>query len=94
MQPGNVSPEDLFNMFFGGGFPTGNVYVRRPRPRQARQQPRQEDHSARSLLLQLLPLLLLLGVSMISQLMVSDPPYNLHKSAYDSCSLESIDFRF
>jgi hypothetical protein len=22
---GDISPEELFNMFFGGGFPSGNV---------------------------------------------------------------------
>ncbi|XP_036359990.1 dnaJ homolog subfamily B member 12 isoform X1 [Octopus sinensis] len=26
---GDISAEELFNMFFGGGFPTGNVYVHR-----------------------------------------------------------------
>lgn len=25
----DISPEDLFNMFFGGGFPSGDVNIRR-----------------------------------------------------------------
>lgn len=29
-----VSPEDLFNMFFGGGFAQQNVYMRQQRRRQ------------------------------------------------------------
>lgn len=79
---GDVSPEDLFNLFFGTGFTNGNIFVRRNTSRRPRQQAPPENHSARSLLLQLVPLFILLGVSMISHLMVSEPPYNLVRTSY------------
>ena len=79
---GNVSAEELFNMFFGGGFPTGNVYVRRPRQRHSRQYASQEESPAHSILLQAMPLLILIGVSLFSQFMVSDPPFSLQRTRW------------
>ncbi|KAJ8284873.1 hypothetical protein COCON_G00037230 [Conger conger] len=78
----DISPEDLFNMFFGGGFPSSNVhaysngrmqYTYRPRP--ARRQQQREGGLA--LFVQLMPILILVIVSAISQLMVPIPPYSL-----------------
>ncbi|KAI0255909.1 hypothetical protein BJV78DRAFT_1118654 [Lactifluus subvellereus] len=79
---GELSPEDLFNMFFGGGsafggnfgggpvftasfgpggFRTTRVHTARARPQQP-----QEPAAPRSIFIQLLPLILLFGFSLIS----------------------------
>eukprot|EP00069_Balaena_mysticetus_P004974 bmy_17753T0 len=51
----DITPEDLFNIFFGGGFPSGF-----------------------SVFIQLMPIIVLILVSLLSQLMVSNPPYSLY----------------
>ncbi|KAH3872233.1 hypothetical protein DPMN_035448 [Dreissena polymorpha] len=82
---GDISPEELFNMFFGGG---GNVYQRRSRhshTHSTRQHFRyastesSNDGSA-TLLLQLAPILLLVVISLLSSMFVSDPVFSLQKS--------------
>lgn len=81
---GTISPEDLFNMFFGNAFSAGNVYVQRgPLFQQAR--PQQGQASAAeaqvgqnySVLMQLMPIVLLVGMSFMSGFFVADPPYSL-----------------
>ncbi|XP_078660585.1 dnaJ homolog subfamily B member 12-like isoform X1 [Branchiostoma floridae x Branchiostoma belcheri] len=79
-----ISPEDLFNMFFGGGFPTGEVHVHRRRtPR--RHHRREEDGERRTatvthaMWLQMVPLLLLVFMSLLSSLWVSDPLFSLNR---------------
>ncbi|KAJ8406790.1 hypothetical protein AAFF_G00297060 [Aldrovandia affinis] len=80
----DISPEDLFNMFFGGGFPSSNVhvysngrmhYTYHQRP-ERRQQQQQRDGGL-ALFVQLMPILILVIISALSQLMVSSPPYSL-----------------
>ncbi|KAM6916771.1 dnaJ homolog subfamily B member 12a [Xenentodon cancila] len=78
----DISPEDLFNMFFGGGFPTSNVHVYRNgrmhfahHNRQDRRE--QQRDGGLALFVQLLPILILIIVSALSQLMVTQPPYSL-----------------
>uniref|UniRef100_A0A3Q3B548 DnaJ heat shock protein family (Hsp40) member B12a n=1 Tax=Kryptolebias marmoratus TaxID=37003 RepID=A0A3Q3B548_KRYMA len=58
----DISPEDLFNMFFGGGFPSSKQKL---------------DERCFALLVQLMPILILIIVSALSQLMVTQPPYSL-----------------
>ncbi|XP_060065641.1 dnaJ homolog subfamily B member 14-like [Ylistrum balloti] len=82
---GDISPEELFNMFFGGGFPTNHVYTTH-RPRHA--QHHQHHHRATNvsndgsytLLLQLTPIILLVLLSLLSSFFVSDPLFNMHKT--------------
>nr|XP_014353181.1 PREDICTED: dnaJ homolog subfamily B member 14 isoform X2 [Latimeria chalumnae] len=85
----DITPEDLFNMFFGGGFPTGNVRsYSNGRTRHSHQNhhnhqtghEREEEQGdgGFSMFIQLLPLLVLILVSVLSQLMVSNPPYSLY----------------
>ncbi|KAK0466992.1 uncharacterized protein EV420DRAFT_1506584 [Desarmillaria tabescens] len=88
---GELSPEDLFNMFFGGGSGFGNGFgggpvftasfgpggfrtTRAGGPTLRRQQ--QEAAEPRSLLVQLLPLFILFGFSILSALpnLFSSPP--------------------
>ncbi|XP_030626820.1 dnaJ homolog subfamily B member 12a [Chanos chanos] len=78
----DICPEDLFNMFFGGGFPTGNVHVySNGRMRYGHQQRHERREQQRdgglALFVQLMPVLILLIVSALSQMMVSSPPYSL-----------------
>ncbi|XP_052006741.1 dnaJ homolog subfamily B member 12a [Xyrauchen texanus] len=78
----DISPEDLFNMFFGGGFPTSNVHVYsngrmrfgHHQRHERREQPRE---GGLALFVQLMPILILIIVSALSQMMVSNPPYSL-----------------
>ncbi|CAB1416737.1 unnamed protein product [Pleuronectes platessa] len=75
----DISPEDLFNMFFGGGYPssTANVYANgrmRPPRRDRRERPRE---GGLALFVQVMPILILVIVSALSQIMVNTPPYSL-----------------
>ncbi|KAK2098479.1 DnaJ (Hsp40), sub B, member 12 [Saguinus oedipus] len=97
----DISPEDLFNMFFGGGFPSSNVHVYsngRMRYTYQQRQDRRENQGdlaggegasiqqsdigsslqgGLGVFVQLMPILILILVSALSQLMVSSPPYSL-----------------
>ncbi|XP_046393164.1 dnaJ homolog subfamily B member 12 [Ischnura elegans] len=81
----DISAEELFNMFFGGGFPSQNVYVRRggrwQRTAENHNQARGEHAGNYSLLLQMLPILLLIAISMMSSLFISEPIYSLHTTS-------------
>ncbi|CAG0886968.1 unnamed protein product [Cyprideis torosa] len=87
----DISPEDLFNMFFGGGFPSTHVYTFGPRQRNRRFY-RQEFHrhttadrenqpSNYGLLFNLAPLLVLIFLSFAGSLFQSDPVYSLSPSS-------------
>uniref|UniRef100_A0A8C8DTN0 DnaJ heat shock protein family (Hsp40) member B12 n=1 Tax=Oryzias sinensis TaxID=183150 RepID=A0A8C8DTN0_9TELE len=117
----DISPEDLFNMFFGGGFPSSNAHVytngrMRSQRRERRERPRDVSckcsgcslssdqqgaahvniHQLRFLLVyfvlftccflwqgglalfvQVMPILILVIVSALTQIMVSNPSYSL-----------------
>jgi len=81
----DVTAEELFNMFFGGGFAgSNNVYVRR-----GNQWRRQETHTSQqqreangyTIFLQMLPIMLVVILSMMSSLFISDPVYSLTASS-------------
>ncbi|NXJ79538.1 DJB14 protein, partial [Trogon melanurus] len=84
----DITPEDLFNMFFGGAFPTGSVHsfsngrAGYSHPNQHRQSgPEREEERGDggfSMFIQLMPIIVLILVSLLSQLMVSNPPYALY----------------
>ena len=92
---GNITPEDIFNMFFNGGF-ASRSYSRRSgwRTNSSSQRPRnynthsnhqgsgQHDQADVSpglnLLVQLLPVLVLISLSLASYWLQTDPPYSLH----------------
>lgn len=87
----DATAEELFNMFFGGGFTGSNVYVRRGgrwQRQTASSQAHQEHHhnqreqqSNYTAFIQLLPILLAILLSMASSLFISDPAYSLQSSA-------------
>ncbi|KAJ8262195.1 hypothetical protein GJAV_G00163580 [Gymnothorax javanicus] len=80
----DITPEDLFNMFFGSGFPSsaahtytnGRARYSQHHPNQSRRE-RHEDGGF-SMFIQLMPILVLILVSILSHLMVSTPPYSLY----------------
>ncbi|XP_037543346.1 dnaJ homolog subfamily C member 18 [Nematolebias whitei] len=89
----DISPEELFNIFFGGRFPTGNVHVytnqgasysqfyqpRRRRAYERREEVVEDNQSQNTFtaLLQLLPVLVLILISVFTQMMATNPPYSL-----------------
>ncbi|KAG7207829.1 hypothetical protein KM043_009430 [Ampulex compressa] len=83
----DITAEELFNMFFGGGFPQQEFYMRRPGARWMRQQEAQAQHAhsqqanGYTTFLQMLPVLLLILLTMMSSFFISDPVYSLHSNA-------------
>nr|XP_020661078.1 dnaJ homolog subfamily B member 14 [Pogona vitticeps] len=84
----DITPEDLFNMFFGGAFPTGSVHSF-SNGRSGHNHHNQHRHSGHereeergdggfSMFIQFMPIIMLILVSLLSQLMVSNPPYALY----------------
>jgi curved DNA-binding protein CbpA len=82
------SAEDIFNMFFGGGY-THASGARMNQFNRGGQQTRHQNHQRRartetdasplaSVILQFAPLLILVGMSLISNLLTPDPLYSLH----------------
>ena len=103
---GDMTAEEIFNMFFGGGMPGSNVYVRRGGRwhRQGQNSDHQNGHSHSnshhgdasgfSAIFQLMPILLLILVSMLSSLLVS---LNVIKVKRDvavtkKCKLPTVNF--
>lgn len=86
---GDISPEELFNMFFGGGFPSNHVYTTQ-RPRHQHQHHRTttnvSNDGSYTLLLQLTPIILLVLLSILSSFFVSDPLFSMHQT--DKYSLQ------
>ncbi|XP_065490572.1 dnaJ homolog subfamily B member 14 isoform X3 [Caloenas nicobarica] len=84
----DITPEDLFNMFFGGAFPTGSVHsfsnsragYSHPNQHHQSGHEREEERGdgGFSMFIQLMPIIVLILVSLLSQLMVSNPPYALY----------------
>ncbi|KAM4526770.1 dnaJ homolog subfamily B member 12b [Fundulus diaphanus] len=75
----DISPEDLFNMFFGGGYPSSNAHVYtngrvRNQRRERRERPRD---GGLAVFVQVMPILILVIVSALSQIMVNSPSYSL-----------------
>lgn len=77
------SPEEIFNMFFGGGYPSAHLN-RRPRggPYHFHQQhTQQQEQSPYAPILQLLPLFAVLLIGLLAQLMVGDPAFSLTRNS-------------
>ncbi|ODN02863.1 DnaJ subfamily B member 14 [Orchesella cincta] len=83
-----MTAEDLFNMFFGGGFPSGTVYTtsggRRTRYYYHSQQQEggqgQTEGNNVTVALQILPILFFILVTLVSSFFVSDPTYSLTRT--------------
>ncbi|KAG7228012.1 hypothetical protein INR49_005633 [Caranx melampygus] len=72
----DISPEDLFNMFFGGGYPSSNanVYANGRMRHQRRERRERQRDGGLALFVQVMPILILVIVSALSQIMVNSPP--------------------
>ncbi|EZA49366.1 hypothetical protein DMN91_008986 [Ooceraea biroi] len=83
----DITAEELFNMFFGVGFPQQEFYMRRPGGRWMRQQDAQAQHAhsqqanGYTTFFQMLPVLLLILLTMMSSFFISDPVYSLHSNS-------------
>ncbi|XP_052597848.1 dnaJ homolog subfamily C member 18 isoform X1 [Peromyscus californicus insignis] len=88
----DISPEELFNVFFGGHFPSGNIHMfsnvtddshyfrRRHRHERTQTHKREEEDKTQtpySAFVQLLPVLVIVLISVITQLLAANPPYSL-----------------
>uniref|UniRef100_A0A1I8JR46 J domain-containing protein n=1 Tax=Macrostomum lignano TaxID=282301 RepID=A0A1I8JR46_9PLAT len=76
----DVSPEEIFNMFFGGGFPTYEMRAAAARRHQRHDGGQAGEAAGRnvySMLLQFAPIFLLMLMSVLSGLMHRDPWYSL-----------------
>lgn len=79
----DFTPEEIFNMFFGNGFPSESVNRRRAHFHHQQQHHAQQnarDESPYTPLLQLFPLIAMLVLGLLAQFMVSDPPFSLQMS--------------
>lgn len=87
----DISPEEIFNLFFNGGRPSGqNVFTRQRRgfpggdnyrtQRQTGGQQQGQAQSSYGALINLLPILILIALSMMSSFFISDPIYSLQPS--------------
>ncbi|MBN3313195.1 DJB14 protein, partial [Atractosteus spatula] len=83
----DITPEDLFNMFFGGGFPSSSAhtfanggarYSQQYQNNNRREREEERGDGGFSMFIQLMPIVVLILVSILSQLMVSTPPYSLY----------------
>ncbi|XP_060941810.1 dnaJ homolog subfamily B member 14 [Limanda limanda] len=81
----DITPEDLFNMFFGGGFPSSSTHTftngrttfsQQTDARQERTEERGDGGF--SMFIQLMPIVVLILVSILSQMLVSPQAYSLY----------------
>ena len=74
-----ISPEDLFNMFFGGGNLYAGTQFRRQRftRHHMAQDTTHEAAGGFGVLLQMMPVLILITLSVMSSFFVSEPAYSL-----------------
>ncbi|XP_066588928.1 dnaJ homolog subfamily B member 12 isoform X2 [Prorops nasuta] len=94
----DITAEELFNMFFGGGFPQQEMFMRRTGGRWNRQQDAQAQHAhsqanGYTTFLQLLPVLLLILITMMSSFFISDPVYSLHSNTKYSVKRVTVDLK-
>ncbi|XP_071952882.1 dnaJ homolog subfamily B member 12-like [Antedon mediterranea] len=88
----DFSPDDLFNMFFGGGFPNGNVRVY-SNGRHYERHTRRTGHSDTQygVLTQVLPILVLVLMSLLSANFLNDSPYSLTRHGPYSVRRKTAD---
>lgn len=84
----DITPEELFNMFFGGfggAMSGGRVYMQRRHfggRQRHRHHQEEEENEAPFLhtLMQFLPILMLVMLSLMSSFLLQDPPYSLSRA--------------
>lgn len=97
---GNIGPEEIFNIFFNGGLPTGTFTSRRWQSSNSHRRnhfhhsstnhhnsgghhhgEQQDVSPGFNLLMQLMPVLVLIGLSIASYWLQTDPPYSMHATS-------------
>jgi len=87
----DMTAEELFNMFFGGGFPSQTVYNQQNARRRTRfyyqnqaahnhENPNQGEANNVTVALQVLPILFFILVTLVSSFFVQDPAYSLTRT--------------
>lgn len=84
----DISPEEIFNLFFNGGYGGSNAFMRQRRGFRGQEEYRQrqqggqqqQPQSTYGALINLLPILILIALSMMSSFFISDPIYSLQPS--------------
>ncbi|KFD46446.1 hypothetical protein M514_12675 [Trichuris suis] len=77
----DMTAEEIFNMFFGGVFSRDQLYRRGAHIyRHERADHRGDGNNSVGALIQLLPLLVVVVLTVLGQLLVSDPPFSLTKT--------------
>ncbi|XP_008546264.1 dnaJ homolog subfamily B member 12 [Microplitis demolitor] len=95
----DITAEELFNMFFGGGFPQQEFYMRRTGGRWMRQNNAQAQHThtqqanGYTAFLQMLPVLLLIVLTMMSSFFIWDPLYSLHPNSKYSVQRQTQEMK-
>ncbi|XP_063390989.1 dnaJ homolog subfamily B member 14 [Cydia fagiglandana] len=87
----DLTAEELFNMFFGNAaFPGAGVGATGGYARRRARSPEQREHAG---LLQLLPVLLLVLLSMMSGFFISEPVYSLQPSSKYPVPRETVSLK-
>ncbi|XP_049641981.1 dnaJ homolog subfamily C member 18 isoform X1 [Suncus etruscus] len=88
----DITPEELFNVFFGGRFPTGNIHMfsymtddthychqwhRHEKVPTRKEEEEDKPQTTYSAFIQVLPVLVIIVISVITQLSAANPPYSL-----------------
>lgn len=94
---GDISAEDLFNMFFGGGFASGRTtryMFNQPRfhHRQHHAAEANEENSYTALL-RLSPLLLVIILSLLNSFFTADPLYTLQRESKYTVKRETMNLK-
>uniref|UniRef100_A0A1L8DTS2 Putative dnaj-class molecular chaperone n=1 Tax=Nyssomyia neivai TaxID=330878 RepID=A0A1L8DTS2_9DIPT len=89
------TPEEIFSMFFGGSFPQQNVYMRQRRYQRTgdNQHAQREQQNSYAALVNLLPILLLIMLSMMSSFFISDPIYSLQPNQKYSVQRKTANWK-
>uniref|UniRef100_A0A0N5ADM8 J domain-containing protein n=1 Tax=Syphacia muris TaxID=451379 RepID=A0A0N5ADM8_9BILA len=72
--------EEIFNMFFGGSYPTGHLN-RRHQFHFHQQRPEEQEQTFSAHFLQLLPLLAILLLGLLAQFMAGEPAFSLYRTS-------------
>ncbi|XP_074648299.1 dnaJ homolog subfamily B member 14-like [Tubulanus polymorphus] len=87
----DISAEELFNMFFGGGFGSTNLYRHSRQRRHNPQQSQQREESGYILLVQLAPIIILVLLSFMGSWLVGDPAFSLQKTSKYTIARQTSD---
>ncbi|XP_063708620.1 dnaJ homolog subfamily B member 12 [Culicoides brevitarsis] len=89
----DVTAEELFNIFFGGSYPSQNIYMRQRRFNRQHEHQQREQQPSYAAFINLLPIILLIGLSMMSSFFISDPIYSLSPSQKFSVARKTQNFK-